>query len=296
MQSVENNQITVSIFMLVYNHSAYLKQSLDGILMQKCNFNIEIVVGEDFSTDESRSILLEYQNNYPQKFKLLLHDKNIGASINQKLTLQNCTGKYIAICEGDDYWTDPLKLQKQVDFLEQNPDFVLCFHPVKILNLDGTIVDDFITKVPDNYSERKTLAENPNYIHTPSVMFRNITEKYINSIEFQNTPIGDYFLYMALTKFGKIGFLNDVMAVYRYGVGIYSSEKKINQGYANILLYTNLYSYESDPVIKQIFYQKIKEVLPNITNQLEYENRKLNKIIQSKRYRITDKILSFFGR
>ncbi|WP_312343524.1 glycosyltransferase family 2 protein [Chryseobacterium binzhouense] len=290
--------LLVSVVMITYGHEKYIEESINGVLSQVLNGKIELLISDDRSPDDTESIVNKIISEHPNGswIKYIKHIENKGAIPNFAWSISQAKGKYIAICEGDDYWTDPLKLQKQVDFLEQNPDFVLCFHPVKILNLDGTIVDDFITKVPDNYSERKTLAENPNYIHTPSVMFRNITEKYINSIEFQNTPIGDYFLYMALTKFGKIGFLNDVMAVYRYGVGIYSSEKKINQGYANILLYTNLYSYESDPVIKQIFYQKIKEVLPNITNQLEYENRKLNKIIQSKRYRITDKILSFFGR
>jgi glycosyltransferase involved in cell wall biosynthesis len=290
----------ISVITVTFGQEKYIINTLKGVLMQKTNEPIEFIIANDNSPDNTHSIIQEFLDKettpHNLTIKYIRHENNKGAIANFFWAIKKATGKYIAICEGDDYWTDPLKLQKQVDFLEQNPDFVLCFHPVKILNLDGTIVDDFITKVPENYSERKTLAENPNYIHTPSVMFRNITEKYINSIEFQNTPIGDYFLYMALTKFGKIGFLNDVMAVYRYGVGIYSSEKRINQGYANILLYTNLYSYESDPVIKQIFYQKIKEVLPNITNQLEYENRKLNKIIQSKRYRITDKILSFFGR
>lgn len=290
--------LLVSVVMITYGHEKYIEESINGVLSQVLNGKIELLISDDRSPDDTESIVNKIISEHPNGswIKYIKHIENKGAIPNFVWALSQASGKYIALCEGDDYWTDPLKLQKQVDFLEQNPDFVLCFHPVKILNLDGTIVDDFITKVPDNYSERKTLAENSNYIHTPSVMFRNITEKYINSIEFQNTPIGDYFLYMALTKFGKIGFLNDVMAVYRYGVGIFSSLDSFKQLKTNILLYANLYSYESDPVIKQIFYQKIKEVLPNITTQLEYENRKLKKIIQSKRYKITDKILSFFGR
>ena len=100
------------------------------------------------------------------------------------------------MCEGDDYWTDPYKLQKQVDFLEANPDYVLNFHKVKILKPDGLLVDDFITKVPDNYETQETLARLGNYIHTPSVVFRNLIIELPK--EFSLSPIGDYFLYMLL--------------------------------------------------------------------------------------------------
>ncbi len=101
--------------------------------MQKCDFDFDIVVGEDCSTDNTRTILLEYQKKYPSKFRLLLHEKNIGAMNNQMETLSACKGKYIALCEGDDYWTDPLKLQKQVDFLESHEDYNGVFHKVSLL-------------------------------------------------------------------------------------------------------------------------------------------------------------------
>ena len=116
----QTNPLTVSIFCMVYNHEHFLIDCLDGFLMQKCDFDFDIVVGEDCSTDKSREILLDYAKRFPGKFKLILHDENVGATENQRIVLENCTGKYIALCEGDDYWTDPLKLQKQVDFLEEN--------------------------------------------------------------------------------------------------------------------------------------------------------------------------------
>jgi len=110
----------VSVFMMAYNHEKYISEAIEGVLMQKTNFDFEIVIGEDCSTDNTRQIILDYQQKYPGKFKLLLHDKNIGASANQSAVFNACTGKYIALCEGDDYWTDPYKLQKQVDFFEAN--------------------------------------------------------------------------------------------------------------------------------------------------------------------------------
>lgn len=117
----------VSIFCMVYNHEPFLKQCLEGFLMQKCLFDFEIVVGEDCSTDKSRCVLLDYANKFPGKFNLLLHDQNIGAHLNQMSVFAKCNGNYIAICEGDDYWIDPLKLQKQIKFLEENDKYGLVF-------------------------------------------------------------------------------------------------------------------------------------------------------------------------
>jgi hypothetical protein len=104
--------------------------------------------------------------------------------------------------------------------LEANPEYVLSFHKVKILKPDGSLVDDFITKVPENYENQDTLARLGNYIHTPSVVFRNIIKELPK--EFLLSPIGDYFLYMTLAEHGKLKYLEEEMAVYRYGVGILS--------------------------------------------------------------------------
>lgn len=282
----------VSIFMMVYNHGKYLKECLDNILLQKTNFNYDIVIGEDCSQDNSREILLTYQKLYPGKFKLLLHPQNIGAMKNQNEIFKNCTGKYIAICEGDDYWTDPLKLQKQVDFLEENKDCVLCFHKVKIVKPTGELVDDFITKVPENFELRETLAKKLNYIHTPSVLFRNVIQTEVDAMEFKNSPIGDYFLYMMLTKYGKIGYLEDSMAVYRYGVGIFSSLNRLKHIKVNILLFTNLYSYEKDPVIKEIFYQHLQDAL----SLVDEEFQKSDRILNSRRHKLVEKIYRFLKK
>ncbi len=122
--------------MLVYNHEKYIATALNSILMQNVHFDYDIVVGEDCSTDNTRKILLEYKKKYPDKFKLILHNKNVGAINNQNITMKNCTGKYIACLEGDDYWSDPNKLQKQIDFLEANPEFSFCFHNAYVYDED----------------------------------------------------------------------------------------------------------------------------------------------------------------
>ena len=145
---------------------------------------------------------------------------------------EQCTGKYIAMCEGDDYWTDPLKLQKQVDFLETNSDYVLCFHKVNILKPNGRIVPDFVTKLPNDYQLKEVFFKKGNYIHTVSVMYRNFLIDFPELYRY--TPEGDFLLYLMLTKFGKLGYLEDVMAVYRYNIGIISKSK--DKYFRNILI------------------------------------------------------------
>src|ERR1700733_14979577 len=120
----------VSVFMITYNHEKYVEQAIKSIVTQKVNFDFELVIGEDFSTDNTLAICKKYSARYPDIIKLLPSDKNHGLMGNAVRTLNACTGKYIAMCEGDDYWCDPYKLQKQVDFLETNSDYTICFSKV----------------------------------------------------------------------------------------------------------------------------------------------------------------------
>ena len=216
----------VSVIMITYNHEFYIRQAVEGVLAQKVNFDFELIIGNDNSPDGSDQIINDVITNNPKGniIKYINRVENIGMQPNFIDAYYKCSGKFIAICEGDDYWTDPLKLQKQVDFLEGNPDYVLCFHQVSILKTDGEIVEDFITKVPENYETIETLARLGNYIHTPSVVFRNVIKEF--PFEFEQSPIGDYFLYMMLADHGKLKYLDERMAVYREGVGIWSAKSE----------------------------------------------------------------------
>lgn len=124
----------VSIAMLTYNHQQYIRKAIDSVLMQEVRFDYEIVVGEDCSTDCTREIIKTYAHQYSQRFKLILHDKNVGMDENSASVRRECTGKYIAILEGDDFWTDTQKLQKQVDFLEANPDYIGICHKMHFVD------------------------------------------------------------------------------------------------------------------------------------------------------------------
>lgn len=127
----------VSIIVPTYNHEKYIQQAIDSILMQKVNFSYEILIGDDGSKDSTSFILKCYQAKYPDIIHLTLHSVNIGATRNAYGLLTSAKGKYLATLEGDDYWTDPCKLQKQVDFLESHPEFIGCTHKFTLVNENG---------------------------------------------------------------------------------------------------------------------------------------------------------------
>lgn len=209
----------VSIFVMVYNHEKYINQAIDSILMQKSNFDFEIVVGEDYSTDNSREILIEYQNKFPGKFKLLLHNRNIGAHQNQLEVLNNCKGKYVAICEGDDYWTDPLKLQRQVDFLSANQEFGICFHKTEEINLFDKSKNRIFPNINNNtiYTIEDYILNN--WTATCSIVFTN--KFYKNENWFTTLPFGDLGLVLIIMKNSnkKAMVFNDIMGAYRVHKG-----------------------------------------------------------------------------
>jgi glycosyltransferase involved in cell wall biosynthesis len=285
-------KILVSVAMPTYGQEKFIAEAILGVLSQRCDFKVELIVADDCSPDNTEEIVRNIIETHPKGswIKYTKHPKNKGAIPNFIWALQQATGKYIAICEGDDYWTDPSKLQKQSNFLEENQDYVLCFHKVKVLVKSGELVDDFITRVPENYELRKTLVENSNYIHTPSVFFRNIIVSEYNSPEFHNSPIGDYFLYLILSLHGKIGYIQETMGVYRHGVGIFSSLDHLKHLKASVLLFTNLYAYEKDPSARSIFYNHLQYAL----SEIEGQYRKNDKLLETKRHKILEKIYNKF--
>lgn len=141
-------KIEVSVCMITYNHEKYITQAIEGVLSQQTTFPVELIIGEDCSTDTTRKLCEHYRAIFPEKIKLLLPNKNIGIKENLLETIKQASGKYIAFCEGDDYWTDPLKLQKQVDFLETHSEYSLCCHRYKIYNQqNNTWEEDYVNNL-----------------------------------------------------------------------------------------------------------------------------------------------------
>lgn len=219
----------VSVFMLTYNHEKFIAQAINSVLMQQVNFNYEIVIAEDYSSDRTRDIILEYENKYPDKVRLFLAEKNYNCNSFSMRARQTCQGEYIALCEGDDYWTDPLKLQKQVDFLDANPDFAICFHNVQVLSEDRT--EEGRNWNSTNQKKVSDLEDilMINFIATCSTLFRNHLKGNLPDW-FCTLKVGDWGLHILNAHHGKIGYLDEVMGVYRqHSGGFYSSLAEVQK-------------------------------------------------------------------
>jgi glycosyltransferase involved in cell wall biosynthesis len=260
-----SQNLKVSICMITYGHEKYIRQAIEGILMQKCDFEIELIISNDSSPDSTHTIIQNIFENHPKKecIKYFGHDKNLGMMPNFIFGLEQCSGKYIGVCEGDDYWTDPLKLQKQVDFLEANPDYVICYHKVKVLQ-NGILKEDTITQEVPETTTIKDLAKG-NYIHTCSVVFKNnLFEKFPEY--FLKSPVGDYFLHMLNARYGKIKFLDEYMGVYRlHETSVWSSKTQIKREQIWREFLTN---------IRKNFDKEVQEILDNQLKQYKISHKK----------------------
>ena len=277
----------VSVCMITYNHENYLKQAIHSVLMQKTQFDFELVIANDNSPDNTIIIIEEFINQHPNghKIKFLNNKENMGIMPNFINALKNCNGDYIALCEGDDYWIDENKLQKQVDFLEKNEDFAICFHKVNV-ETNGTIGDDTITGISNQTTTIYDLAKG-NYIHTCSVVYRNhLFTDFPNY--FYTSPIGDYFLHMLNARYGKIHFINQTMATYRVHNTSYWSSKQENE---RVIIWVNFienikenFNVEIQKILnKQIFKLRVSN-LPFWKKKLLKLKFKLQEMIKTKKY------------
>lgn len=213
------NEILVSISCITYNHSVYIRQCLDGMLMQQTNFGFEILIHDDCSTDGTDDIIREYASKFPQIIKPLFEEENQyqqGKPLGTVVwNLPRAKGKYVALCEGDDYWTDPLKLQKQVDFLESHSGYGLV-HTYRKIDMAGWLYE---TPLID-YTETKETLLQVCSIATCTVMYTTeilnlIKDEYTRILRKNNLPMSDYPLWLLIAEKSKIGYLPDATANYR---------------------------------------------------------------------------------
>jgi len=218
--------IVVSVIVVTFNHVQYIKQCLQSILRQQVNFKLELIIGEDGSQDGTREICEGFKAEFPDIVVLRLQNRANVIYIDGKPTgrfnlidcLSIATGKYIAFCEGDDYWNDDNKLQQQVDFLEANQDYSLCFHGATKLNQATQRFDPFHLKKPKEVTDLTDLLRGENYIPTASILLRR---DLVSLPEFfKELPFADYFLHLMCARKGhKIKFIDKEMAVYRIHSG-----------------------------------------------------------------------------
>lgn len=227
---MSDNRILVSVCVITYGHEKYIKKALESILEQDCNCLVEIIISNDASPDTTDSIIKSIisENRTKHVIKYFHHDQNLGMMQNFLFALKQCNGRYIALLEGDDYWTDKRKIQKQVDALESNMEISMCFHRTDDLLQSGKLVVSGSTchAEAEQLFKLDEIAKG-NFIHTPSVIFRSRLLPFPEKLS--SAPIGDYLLWLHLASSGHILYLPDCMAHYREGVGVWSSAKKTHR-------------------------------------------------------------------
>ena len=224
-------QPIVSISCITFNHEKYIRDALEGFIMQRTTFPFVIVILDDASTDGNPEIIREYEKKYPKLFRCFLLKENTWGKPNRREIIKPYLdareeGKYIALCEGDDYWTDPYKLQKQVDFLEANEGYSLCFHRFFIIDEESKSLSPFIRKQSSTIVD---FAQMRIPIQPLTTMFRNELKPIIPA-DYILRMTGANFLFLRLAEIGKFKYMKDPMAVYRiHSGGIWSGKNRLEK-------------------------------------------------------------------
>lgn len=233
---------TVSVRLQTFNHGSYIREAVESVLAQRTSFRVELICGDDFSTDDTLKILKGYRDTENVTIKVLERTvgdgywqkrRRLGRLYNFTNIIENCSGQYVALLDGDDYWLDPYKLQKQVDFLETNPDCIACHHWHKYAIRDeksgGFVLVDAPIKGQGYFPEKKASVEkvfsNSMRLKSRTVMYRNVLNTFPSW--FYKVAYGDVALSMLLGQYGDFGFIDEPMAVYRQtgeGVSAFNPE------------------------------------------------------------------------
>jgi glycosyltransferase involved in cell wall biosynthesis len=214
----------VSVLLVTYNHAAYIAQAVEGVLAQHVDGGWELVVGEDCSTDGTRAILERYAEHEPQRIRLFARDRNLGLAENLRRAWRECRGDYIAMLEGDDYWTDSRKLHKQATALDEHPAWSMCFHRIQVTSEAG--LPPFLEPQEDNFPVETRLADilRRNYVGNVSTMYRRgIVPEIPESL--RRVVHQDWPLHVLHARQGPIGYLPEVMGVWRHHPGSMWSSK-----------------------------------------------------------------------
>lgn len=265
---MEKEPVQVSVRCATYNHVHYIRQCLDGFVIQKTNFKFEVIVHDDASTDGTADIVREYAEKYPDIIKPMFEKEN---QYSRNLTAMNeainarLVGKYVAICEGDDYWTDPFKLQKQFDFMESHLKCSLCFHSHNLLFPDGQIKEHIKRDKKEKYTVKDFIWRGAEFVTTNSMLFRNeLYLKYEDRPDYwKYCDVGDYPLLLHLALNGEVYYLDGIYSVYRVNsVGSVSRRRcsfhELMQSYRKSMLFYNRFNEYTDN--KYWFFVTIKKM------------------------------------
>lgn len=282
VKSVSPGITEISVIMLTYNHADYLKQAIEGVLAQKTDFNIELIICNDHSPDHSDDVINELAKAYPDIIRYFKHEKNIGFVENQRFAFSKVRGNYIAYCEGDDYWTDENKLQFQFDFLEKNPEYSMVTARNLLLHQnDHKITDDgkeymFHGKEYIDYTLDTFFRQRPTQTFTYLIRKKWLDEKWIDIYP----DYRDLYYFYHLLELGRGRCYNKVIGVYRlHDGGVFSSLENEYKYLTSIGIFTNIKNVNNDgradeQILKDmdqlinIYYYKKEFKIPVINKKL----------------------------
>lgn len=268
---MSNNTPLVTIRCITYNHEPYIRQCLEGFVMQQTNFKFEAIVHDDASTDGTAAIVAEFAEKYPDIIKPIFQTENQYSKKNgaiRKALNEATRGKYIALCEGDDYWTDPLKLQKQVDFLEANPDYGMCHTAFKVVDMNSEPIhkihlEKCMTKSFSGDVFSQILLGN--YVLTCTVCYR--AELYKSEI-LNKTFSYDFLIYGYLSGHSKVAYINEETSCYRStpmgAISLRANEfvkKKKEVQFYLMQLYVDKHFFSRDSLNNKLIVNSIAKVL-----------------------------------
>lgn len=275
----------VAVFMVTYNQENYIGQAIESVIMQITSFPIKLFIGEDCSTDLTAAICKSFQEENPQIIEVLYNKKNIGAPKNAKQIFKACFtsgAKYIAMLEGDDYWIDPYKLQKQVDFLERNSEFVVSCHNAIVVDSQGNVLQN--SKLPENSQrdfERDELVTGA-FLLSVSLCFRNVISEF--PPEMLKVLNGDTFLISMLGMHGKAKYQPEIKpSVYRrHSDGVWSSKSPGTKHKYQSKTFIYLYKFHKRIGTNQILLNKLFHSFLHYNNEVidqYHENKKWSRKI-----------------
>lgn len=286
-------EVEVSIIMLVYNHERYLEKALESILKQKVNFKYEILISDDVSIDKSKEILIKYQKKFPEKIKILFRKKNVGPTRNHYDLLKIAKGKYIAQLEGDDFWIDSMKLQKQYDLLEKT-NFIGIAHSNFVIDSKDKIIGEYKPYKKEKILKIYDLIKKGMVYHSATIMYRNIfnLKKDYDLIWRANKLVSDFTLAFILLDLGEILYFPENMSAYRINDIVADNvsnimKKNLAKSYIKIL---NSYDYISNWYENKYNCENLKilraeEILRNYYLNRNFSKQDLNEFLKQLKFK-----------
>lgn len=270
-------KVGVSVLTITYGHEAYIAATIEGVLNQEVDFPVEMIIADDCSPDNTEDVIKGYIETHPKGhwIKYTKHKENKGMNMNFIWAMEQCQGNYVALCEGDDYWIDPLKLKKQVDFLEENKSYSMCFTNQEVVSEKGEIISRSKYEEKD-YTLKEIVA---GFIPgTQTNMFRNYEGLSSMMRRFISTPSGDRMLAYCCSFFGDIKVLPEYTAAYRQtGSGVWNKYDAEEKFFVSLEGFINFHQTIGFPVNNELIYKRINGAY---FYWLKKDVKHLNKIIK----------------